>query len=840
MLKVATVQWMRALQGILAGAAWILLAVSPSLHAGTSQANAITETSPRELFQALNALRVVSNQVYYVRELNLRHDAVRLSFSEGKLAFLATYNNRLTGAVFTGRGRVLALPRDPIEKRQLARFLGEPLLDQVFSSAYLRFTDDTGEELLRQLREAGADAADDPAFAETWNTTVANLNPWHSLRILTDWLAEQPRPYFYAGLIGEPAGPFDVLLDQRWPEQVMVGQPRWVAGERYYDVWLSFGSTREPANPAASFAPVAYSIETTIQPDGSLDGVTTLMLKALRGGERVVPLELSRYLSVQSAEDGEGHPLVFFQNEAVNRHDIALRGDDVLVVALPAARRAGEKFALRITYHGSVINDAGNGIYFVGHRGSWYPHIGGLGNSVPFELTFRFPRRLQLVATGKRLEEREEGDWRISRWRSEVPLPVAGFNLGEYAVEKVESGGIKIELYANRQLEPALLQRFRRPAIFTPLPPPLEARTRPPTAPTIVLPEVVPSPAEALQQMGSEIANAVKFYERWLGPFPYGSLAVSQIPGAFGQGWPGLLYLSTFAFLSPRAQQRAGVSTRAQEEFSELVPYHEVAHQWWGNLVGWDSYRDQWINEGLSNYLAVLYADAKKSSDHGLNYWLQRYRDELAAKDPGRDEPAEEAGPLVLGYRLRSSKSPRGFDHVVYPKGMWVFHMLRMMLREPAANPSKSLPAGLESDARFVQLLRALVEKYRNRSLSTEELQREVEAVMTPAMDLEGSHSMDWFFDEWVRSTDIPRYSVEFTVRPQGKNFLVRGTLQQSGVAENFVAAVPLYAARPGGKPVPLGTVVTSGAATSFQFVSRAPIKRILIDPQLTLLCRIN
>jgi aminopeptidase N len=251
----------------------------------------------------------------------------------------------------------------------------------------------------------------------------------------------------------------------------------------------------------------------------------------------------------------------------------------------------------------------------------------------------------------------------------------------------------------------------------------------------------------------------------------------------------------------------------------------------------WDNYRDQWINEGLSNYLAVLYADAKKPSDHGLNYWLQRYRDELAGKAPGQDERAEEVGPLVLGYRLGSSKSPRGFDHVMYPKGTWVFHMLRMMLRDPAAKASKPLAAGLESDARFVQLLHAMVEKYRNRSLSTEDLQREVEAVMTPAMDLEGSHSMDWFFDEWVRSADIPRYSVEFTLRPQGKNFLVRGTLQQSGVAENFVAAVPLYAARPGGKPVLLGTVVTSGAATPFQFVSRVPIKRILIDPQLTLLC---
>ncbi len=96
---------------------------------------------------------------------------------------------------------------------------------------------------------------------------------------------------------------------------------------------------------------------------------------------------------------------------------------------------------------------------------------------------------------------------------------------------------------------------------------------------------------------------------------------------------------------------------------------------------------------------------------------------------------------------------------------------------------------------------------------------------------------MDWFFDQWVRSSGIPHYSVEFTVRPKASGFLVRGTLKQSGVPENFIAAVPLYGVRPGGKPVPLGTVVTSGAETPFQIVSHVRPKRLLIDPQLTLLC---
>lgn len=778
--------------------------------------------NPRELYQALNALRVVPDQVYYVRDLRLRRDAVRLTLSEGKLAFLAAYNGRLTGAVFTGRGHVLAMPRDPIEKRSLAHLLGAPLLDQRFSSAYFRFTDNAGEELLQQLRGVGVQPTDEPSFAEGWNETVANLNPGQSPRILMDWLSEEPRPYFYAGLIGDVSGPFDVLVDERRSEQVLLGQPRWVSGERFYDVWASFRRADAQQTPSA-FAPISYRIETSILPDLTLEGTTTLALKVLHGGERVIPLELSRFLTAQSVEDAEGNPLVFFQNEAVNRHEIAQRGNDALLVVLSTAARANEELRLHIIYRGSVISDAGNGVYFVGERGSWYPHIGGADQFAPFELTFRWPRRLQLVATGKKIEEREEGNSRIGRWRSDLPIPVAGFNLGEYDTETVSAGDVKIELYANRQLEQALLERLRRPPLPPPISHPHVVIPRP-----VLAPEVAPSPAAVLRQLGLEIAEATRFFERYNGPFPYDRLAVTQIPGTFGQGWPGLLYLSTLSFLSPSAQERVGLSPRSQEQFTEIVPYHEVAHQWWGNLVGWSSYRDQWIVEGLANYIALLYADSKKTPEHTLTTWLDRYRKDLTSKPAGQDEPATEAGPLVLGSRLRSSKAPNGFDRVVYGKGAWVFHMLHVMLRDPTAkNP----------DARFAQLLRAVLENHRYRALTTEDLERAVEGVMTPAMDLEGSHSMGWFVDQWVRSSEIPHYSVEFTARPQGKGFLVRGVLKQNGVPENFLAAVPLYAVRTGGKPVPLGTVMTSGEQTRFQFVTQVRPKRLLIDPQMTVLC---
>jgi hypothetical protein len=146
-------------------------------------------------------------------------------------------------------------------------------------------------------------------------------------------------------------------------------------------------------------------------------------------------------------------------------------------------------------------------------------------------------------------------------------------------------------------------------------------------------------------------------------------------------------------------------------------------------------------------------------------------------------------------------------------------------------------PNSKDPDARFIALLHTLITKYAQKPLSTEQFQREVEAVMTPKMALEGGHSMDWFFEQYVRGTGIPHYKVEFTSRHAEKGFQVRGKLHQSGVPRSFIAPVPLYVSVGSGRSVFLGTVITSGEETSFSFTSAADAHKLLIDPHMTLLC---
>src|ERR1700674_129386 len=140
------------------------------------------EKTAREVYDQLSALRVDPATLYEIDAANrieLRRGDVQLSFEQGKLAFLQLFDGHAPGAVFFGRGHILAAPRDPVEKQQMAHFLGAPVLDQDFTSACLRFTDDTAAGLLRQLREAGVSArltASLPALSTCfWTHCVASL-----------------------------------------------------------------------------------------------------------------------------------------------------------------------------------------------------------------------------------------------------------------------------------------------------------------------------------------------------------------------------------------------------------------------------------------------------------------------------------------------------------------------------------------------------------------------------------------------------------------------------------------------------------------------------------------
>src|SRR3984957_14253489 len=428
------------------------------------------EDSPHDTYEALNSLRVNPAAVYEITpadRIELRRGDGHFTFDQGKLAFFAPYKGQVTGVVFAGRGHVLAAPRDPVEKQQMARFLGAPILDQDFTNVCLRFTDETAADLLRQLQNANNAPLQDTEYASRWNPVLAAVNPPQSLRILFGSLSSNSQPYFYAAVDGVTSGPFDVIIDQERPEAVMLGQPKNVGAKSFYDVWASY--TIPGARPhVRSFVALNYEINTSILADTSLDAKTDLPMRADVSGERVLVFQLARTLTVDSVTAGHGEPLTYLQNEGMNLQDRNSHGSDYLYVVLPAPSESGTEFNLHFHYRGNVIENAGNGVLFVNAREGWYPHYGGAADFASYDLTMRWPRKLRLRPTGTKRDEREDGEFHVGRWQSEKPISVAGFNLGDYISTSLASETRTVDVYANRQLERSIDDRLGGPQFDTP------------------------------------------------------------------------------------------------------------------------------------------------------------------------------------------------------------------------------------------------------------------------------------------------------------------------------------------------------------------------------------
>jgi aminopeptidase N len=116
-------------------------------------------------------------------------------------------------------------------------------------------------------------------------------------------------------------------------------------------------------------------------------------------------------------------------------------------------------------------------------------------------------------------------------------------------------------------------------------------------------------------------------------------------------------------------------------------------------------------------------------------------------------------------------------------------------------------------DQGFVRMMQDFVQTHFNRNASTNDFKSVVEKHMTPDMNLDGNGKMDWFFNQWVHGTEIPRYKLTYDVAPaEGDKWLVSATLEQSEVSPNFKMAVPLYVDL-GGKIIRLGTVRMIGSS---------------------------
>jgi hypothetical protein len=772
---------------------------------------ALGQTAPAQsgavaLYRELLNPSFDAKDVYQVREVSIMMEDLHISISDGTIAFVREVNDHITGAMFEGVGEVLLVPPNRAERTSLALFTGSAVLEQRFQSAYLRFSDD---KIVNELRSGLRGHAEDAQeFVTRWQQPALLLARGDALPILQVMTSapQSAASFLHLRIGGTTAGIIDVFFDSNAAEQISVAQASVLNNVAYFDTWTSFpmrsireASGQEDPATRASYEVADYKLRINVQPPTDLSAEAEFTLTPQHSGQRTLILELSRFLRLSEVRVN-GAPAEFIQNEAVSGSDLSRRGDDLIGVVMPAPLEKGRPVKLQFKYSGPVMFNAGGDVIYVGARGTWYPNVGPAFSN--FDLTFECPSDWQVVGTGKLVSSTVSAGKRTSHFVTTKPIGRAGFNLGKFVAASATSGAVDIHAYGARTVEQSLAGA--------------EARAG-----------KKPDPARETQQIADQAANTIQFLSTELDPFPYPNLEITQLPGLLSQSWPGLIYLSSTAFLTPDERRAVGVRDPYLELLlSRLMLTHETAHQWWGDAVDWVSYRDEWIIEALANYSALVMLEKQHPGD--LRTALTYYRGELLRET--RNGIIAEAGPVTLGHRLTSSRFPDAYERVLYGRGTWLIHMLRTMLHEAG---------GGDSDAVFFSALKGLLAAAPNHKISTLDLQRAFEQVMPASLGYEGHKSLDWFFDSWVNGDSIPQFSLDGVhMTPSAHKLKVTGTILQDHAAKDMVTAVPLYAVDAAGKQRFLAFVFADDAKTEFTVTAPANTKQILLDPEETLLRR--
>ena len=817
---------------------WLAAAIL-ALAIGSAVAQA-PAPGPVASFRELKSVGLDASRVYRVRDATIDRQGLHLVFSDGTIALTKAVDGRITGAFFEGDGEVLVSPSTRVERASLALFSDAAILEEKFTTAYLRFNDETWKDFDNGRR----DEAESQDFVARWNGVAQTLAVGDAFRLLRTWV-DAPRSddrFVRARLGTVHFGTLDVSWDASAYESISVAQVAHVEAGTFYDLWTQFkpGAARDEPVPRSRRIQISkYHIDAHIEPPHDLAADTELSLTSGQGGERLMSFELSRYLKVNSiaAVDGDrATPLDFIQNEALEGSQLARRGNDVVFVILPKPLSPGVPIRLKFTYAGPVLSEAGGGLMYVGARGIWYPNHGP--EMADFDLEFRSPPEWVLLATGKRLASETKNGEQISHWVSEHPMPLAGFNLGRYDRVSAKAGSVTVTAYATRSVENNFVTNRRppQPDVSLPLPPFGPTNRATSRLPIVELPTLPPDPLVHAKAVAEMSAHTIDWLAPKLGDFPFSTLALTQMPGTLSQGWPGLVFLSSYVFMAEEERTQRQLSPVNQLLYRQVVPIHETIHQWWGDEVAWRSYHDQWIVEAISNYLALmtLERDRPEAARNLLDY----YRNELLNKV--HDDEYATAGPVTMGVRLTSSKFPGAYEVISYGRGTWLIHMLREMLHDAAATGRGRVRDPRDSDELFFKALRNILDQNRYHAIGNAELQKAFEDVLPPSAQYEGRKSLDWFFDEWVNGTAIPHLELDdVKIALRGGRTVATGKIVQKDGPKTLVTCVPIYAqVATSIKPIPVGRVFADEEETSFRINVPPGTKRLVFDPNGTILTR--
>jgi hypothetical protein len=668
---------------------------------------------------------------FTAHNLEVVDEDLKLTLTEGSV-FVSDTDRGTTAIVLVGRGDMSFRPVSSTEKSQVRIFSGATAIETRFDVAYIRISPDDFNRLIstEQLVGRPVDQGDfrtaDRIFREdspkSYGLDLGDLSRemWSTLPRPGDLLAEihtrrfNTLTYSRSSSVREDIS----LFDRNSHKTISLYSS---ALNRREDVPLG------DEDPAAEFTVGHYDIDVSAFPERRwIEGRARLSIRVGENPINHLTLRLADPLAVQSVTSDEYGRLF----------SMRVKDQSSVMVSLPATLSRGAGLTLTVTYAGRLepqafdaesvgvgqargsqldagdIADRPEPSFVYSNQSNWYPHPSA-NHFATASLRITIPANLTCVASGERdagspvlVTAKDSSREKRYLFNAVQPLRYLAFVISRFATARdIATEHLRVSV------------------------------------------EATPGHTRHGREVGDRAVDIARFYHSLLDDSPYASLTValteSDLPGGHSPAY--------FAVVNePPAPLPAFARRNDPASFDNYPDFflaHELAHQWWGQAVGWRTYHEQWLSEGFSQYFAAMYAQQGDSRSAGTAAANGVFRSVTRQMRKWAIDQSDQ-GPISLGYRLGHIQGDsRIMRALVYDKGALVLHLLR----------------GLVGDDVFFRGLRRFYRTSRFRSAGT--------ADFRAAMEMESGRPLGRFFERWIYGSTLPR--LNFTYRVEGKDVVL-------------------------------------------------------------------
>jgi hypothetical protein len=696
----------------------------------------ITDQEPLTVVDGLHRLALSPDRQFAVRNLTLRGEDFTALLPSG-LAFVAETDEGVTGAVLIGRGEMVFSPRPAAERTQVRLFAGRDELRTSFDSLFLRInpadiSSRINEEALTPTRAGGRDLRRaESIFAEelpkSFGLDLSDLSreTWSLMPPYGDMLVEvRTRKH----------GTLTYARSSTEAEDITV-----FSRERQRNISLYSSNARLAArgeffseDAQRDFDIEHYDLDVEFIPEREwIEGTVRLRVRA-RTVLGTMTLRLAEPLGIRSIRSDRHGRLL----------SVRVRNQNGVIVNLPRTVERDGVMTLTVSYGGRLpppptdrealavqelqfLQDMPNLrperrlVYTT--RSYWYPQS-SVSDYATALLRLTVPSTFDVVASG---EPSGDNPMAVPETVGQPPRqqfiytaqqPVRYLSVLLSRLASVASTAVRRDAstaHAANRYDPSGAEPTATESIG------VEGTAHDEVTLNIVANPRQVSKAEAFERKASQV---LAFYGGLVGDLPYSSFTLALVdnetPGGHSPGYFALLHQPL-----PTTPYMWRNDPVAFENFDDFFLAHEVAHQYWGQAVGWKNYHEQWISEGFAQYFAALYAlETQPGSFGGIIRQMRR----TAMAQRGQ-------GPVYLGYRLGHIRGQsRVFRALVYNKGAMVLHMLRRWVGDEA----------------FFRGLRQFYWDFRFKKAGTDDVRAAFEAA--------SGDSLERFFTRWIYEDDTP------------------------------------------------------------------------------------